>query len=57
MGTDLAQALTTQDAIAKKKAMAPEVAKALARVSGGLYIGAPPHSPAQGTAHHRGLPY
>jgi hypothetical protein len=50
VGTDLAQALTTKDAIAKKKAMAPEVAKALARVSGGLYIGAPPlHNPAHST--------
>ncbi|KAG7675217.1 hypothetical protein Ndes2526B_g08081 [Nannochloris sp. 'desiccata'] len=38
-GTDLAQALSQKDAIAKKKAaMSPEVAKALARVSGGLYI-------------------
>lgn len=38
-GTDLAQALTQKDTIAKKKsAMSPEVAKALARVSGGLYI-------------------
>lgn len=38
-GTDLAQALTVKEAIAKKKAaMEPEVAKALARVSGGLYI-------------------
>jgi flavin reductase (DIM6/NTAB) family NADH-FMN oxidoreductase RutF len=38
-GTDLAQALTQKDAIAKKKAaMAPGVAKALARVSGGLYV-------------------
>ena len=38
-GTDLAQVLTQKDAIAKKKAaMSPEVAKALARVSGGLYI-------------------
>lgn len=38
-GTDLAQALTQKDAIAKKKAaMPPDVAKALARVSGGLYI-------------------
>lgn len=39
-GTDLAQALTVKEAIAKKKAaMCPDVAKALARVSGGLYIG------------------
>lgn len=41
-GTDLAQALTAKEAIAKKKAaMCPDVAKALARVSGGLYIGEP----------------
>ena len=40
-GTDLAQALTAKEAIERKKAaMCPEVAKALARVSGGLYIGA-----------------
>lgn len=38
-GTDLAQAITSKDTIAKKKAaMCPDVAKALARVSGGLYI-------------------
>ena len=38
-GTDLAQALAAKDSIAKKKAaMAPDVAKALARLSGGLYI-------------------
>jgi len=38
-GTDLAQALTQKDTIAKKKAaMSPDVSKALARVSGGLYI-------------------
>jgi len=38
-GTDLAQMLTQKDAIAKKKAAMPaDVAKALARVSGGLYI-------------------
>lgn len=38
-GTDIAQAISQKEAIAKKKAaMSPEVAKALARVSGGLYI-------------------
>lgn len=38
-GTDLAQALTQKDSIAKKKsAMAPDVSKAMARISGGLYI-------------------
>ena len=38
-GTDLAQSLTQKAAIARvKAAMSPEVAKALARVSGGLYI-------------------
>lgn len=41
-GTDLAQALTAKEVIERKKAaMCPDVAKALARVSGGLYIGAP----------------
>lgn len=39
-GTDLAQTLTAKEAIERKKAaMCPDVAKALARVSGGLYIG------------------
>ena len=38
-GTDLAQALTSKAAMAKKKAaMGPEVAKALARLSSGLYV-------------------
>ncbi len=38
-GTDLAQALTQKDAIAKKKkAMPTNVATALARVSSGLYV-------------------
>jgi len=38
-GTDVGQLLTQKDAIQKKKnAMAPELAKALGRVSGGLYV-------------------
>ena len=38
-GTRLAQILTKKESIAKMKAsMAPEVAKSLARVSGGLYV-------------------
>lgn len=38
-GTDLAQALTTKEVIARKKAaMCGEVAKALGRISSGLYI-------------------
>lgn len=38
-GTDLAQSLTQKDSIARKKAAMPgDVAKALARISGGLYI-------------------
>ncbi|KAI7837261.1 hypothetical protein COHA_008875 [Chlorella ohadii] len=38
-GTDLAQTLAAKEAIERKKAaMCPDVAKALARVSGGLYI-------------------
>ena len=38
-GTDLAQALVAKEAMAKKRAaMSNDVAKALARVSGGLYI-------------------
>ncbi|KAL4448067.1 hypothetical protein ABPG75_005286 [Micractinium tetrahymenae] len=47
-GTDLAQALTAKEAIAKKKAaMCPDVAKALARVSGGLYIVTAAHNDAK----------
>lgn len=50
-GTDLAQALTQKDVIAKKKsAMSSDVAKALARVSGGLYIVTAGHADAQGGA-------
>ncbi len=38
-GTDLAQILTSKEAMAKKKAaMSADVAKALARVSSGLYV-------------------
>lgn len=38
-GTRLAQTLTKKESIAKMKAsMAPEIAKSLARVSGGLYV-------------------
>eukprot|EP00898_Chlorokybus_atmophyticus_P006844 jgi/Chlat1/7160/Chrsp57S06825 len=37
-GTDLGQLLTKKKAIADVKGMNPEVAKALARVSGGLYV-------------------
>ena len=38
-GTDLAQSIISKENIAKKKAsMSPEIAKALARISGGLYI-------------------
>ena len=44
-GTDLAQSLTQKASIARvKAAMSPEVAKALARVSGGLYIVTAAHS-------------
>ncbi|PSC76929.1 diflavin flavo A [Micractinium conductrix] len=47
-GTDLAQALIAKDTIAKKKAaMNPDVAKALARVSGGLYIVTAAHNNAK----------
>lgn len=39
VGTDLAQALTQKESIAKKKAAMPaDVAKALARLSSGLYV-------------------
>lgn len=47
-GTDLAQALTAKEASARKKAaMCPDVAKALARVSGGLYIVTAAHTNAK----------
>lgn len=50
-GTDLAQALTQKDSIAKKKsAMSGDVAKALARISGGLYIVTAGNANAQGAA-------
>ena len=48
-GTDLAQALTLKDATTKRKAaMSADVAKALARVSGGLYIVTAAHANARG---------
>ena len=38
-GTDLAQALTQKDSMARKRAaMSNDVAKALARLSSGLYV-------------------
>ena len=37
-GTDLAQAITKKEAIAKKRGMSTDVAKALARLSSGLYV-------------------
>ncbi len=50
-GTDLAQALTQKDSIAKKKsAMSGDVAKALARISGGLYIVTAGNANSQGSA-------
>ena len=48
-GTDLAQALTQKEAMARKKAaMSNDVAKALARLSSGLYIVTAAHNGAQG---------
>ncbi|KAG2499462.1 hypothetical protein HYH03_002409 [Edaphochlamys debaryana] len=47
-GTDLAQALTAKESIARKKAaMGPEVAKALARLSSGLYVVTAQHNNAR----------
>jgi len=47
-GTDLAQALTQKDNIARKKgAMGPTVAKALARISSGLYVVTAAHNNAR----------
>lgn len=48
-GTRLAQVLTKKESIAKMKAsMPPDVAKALARVSGGLYVVAAVNNTARG---------
>lgn len=48
-GTDLAQALTQKDAMARKKAaMSNDVAKALARLSSGLYVVTAANKGAQG---------
>ncbi|PNW71243.1 hypothetical protein CHLRE_16g691800v5 [Chlamydomonas reinhardtii] len=47
-GTDLAQALTAKESIARKKAaMSGEVAKALARLSSGLYVVTAQHNNAR----------
>ncbi|KXZ42718.1 hypothetical protein GPECTOR_122g459 [Gonium pectorale] len=47
-GTDLAQALTAKETIARKKAaMGPDVAKALARLSSGLYVVTAQHNNAR----------
>ncbi len=47
-GTDLAQALTQKEVINRKKnAMAPTVAKALGRVSSGLYVVTAAHNNAR----------
>jgi hypothetical protein len=47
-GTDLAQVLTTKDKIAKtKSAMSSDVAKALARISSGLYVVTAAHNNAR----------
>lgn len=47
-GTDLAQALTTKDSIAAKKAAMPaDVAKALGRLSSGLYVVTAAHNNAR----------
>lgn len=46
--TDLAQALTSKDAAASRKAaMSPNVAKALARISSGLYVVTASHNNAR----------
>lgn len=48
-GTDLAQALTAKDTIARKKAAMPaDIAKALGRLSSGLYIVTAAHNNARG---------
>ena len=47
-GTDLAQALTSKDAIAQKKAaMSPDIAKSIARISSGLYVVTAAHNNAR----------
>jgi hypothetical protein len=47
-GTDLAQALGRKEAIAKQKNMDPDVAKALGKLSSGLYVVTAAHSDAKG---------
>ena len=48
-GTDLAQALTQKEAMARAKAaMKPDVARALARLSSGLYVVTAAHTNARG---------
>eukprot|EP00884_Botryococcus_braunii_P015500 jgi/Botrbrau1/2633/Bobra.145_1s0051.1 len=48
-GTDLAQTLTAKEVIAKKKAaMSADVAKAMARISSGLYVVTAAHTNARG---------
>ncbi len=48
-GTDLAQALTQKDKMARAKAaMKPDVARALARLSSGLYVVTAAHTNARG---------
>lgn len=46
-GTDLAQALTTKEKIACLKQMDPDVAKALARITSGLYVVTAAHNNAR----------
>lgn len=47
-GTDLAQALGKKEAIAKQKNMDPNVAKALGKLSSGLYVVTAAHTNAKG---------
>ena len=55
-GTDMAQMLTQKESIAKKRGMSPEVAKALARLSSGLYVVTATNNSARGAMVSRALP-
>ena len=51
----MAQMLTQKDSIAKKRGMSPDVAKALARLSSGLYVVTASNNSARGAMVSRAL--
>ena len=52
----MAQMLTQKESIAKKRGMSPDVAKALARLSSGLYVVTATNNSARGAMVSRALP-